>query len=240
MAEEPLVVAATSGGSSERETRCSHNVTAAIGGTPTRGRGGRSWRRRVPSLPRLRTIGLRWAGKGARPRRRDGRSPSRRPGGPAPKRWRRERRRRRSRRGLTREIDGLRPRLVASRSQSRVARSRSFWRNTHRLGPASRSGARRLVDSTSRLVIATRHLALRRRCRSIRSSPSPARSAARLAAARLRPAAASLRSVRSAAAVPFRTARTTFPRRPSAAVPNRSRSSLLTLSTASSRAARPW
>ena len=53
------------------------------------------------------------------------------------------------------------------------------------------------------------------------------------------PAAARLRRARSTAAVPFRTARTTSPRRSSAAVPSRSFSSLLTLSTASSRAARP-
>ena len=108
-----------------------------------------------------------------------------------------------------------------------------------RLGPESRCGPRGLVLSTSRLVIATRSLALRRTCRSILSSPSPARSAARPAAARLRPAAARLRRARSADAVPFRTARTTSPRPPSTAVPSRSRSSLLTLSTASSRAARP-
>ena len=111
--------------------------------------------------------------------------------------------------------------------------------NHHRLGPESRSGPGRLILSSSCRVISICSLALRRTSRSIRSSPSPARSAARLAAARLRPVLATLRSARIAAAVPFRTARTTFPRRPSAAVPSRSRSSLLNPSTASSRAARP-
>ena len=47
----------------------------------------------VPDASTPRTTGPCWAGKGARPRRRDGRSPSRRPGGPAPERWQRRPRR---------------------------------------------------------------------------------------------------------------------------------------------------
>ncbi len=47
----------------------------------------------IPGASRRGTTGLCRVGKGARPRRRDGRSPSRRPGGPAPQWWQRRPRR---------------------------------------------------------------------------------------------------------------------------------------------------
>ena len=57
--------------------------------------------------------------EGARPRRRDGRSPSRRPGGPAP--MRRQRRPRRppvTTQGFTRETDGLDRRVIGDRREN--------------------------------------------------------------------------------------------------------------------------
>ena len=104
--------------------------------------------------------------------------------------------------------------------------------NPQRLGPASRSGPRvgGLITSRDRAV------SRRQMSRNTRSSLSLARRAARFAASRWRSprsaarlADARLRPVRIAAAVPFRTARTTSSRPPSTAPPTRSYSFLALL-----------
>ena len=87
---------------------------------PPRLRGGRSPSLRPGRLDGIRSLPLP-SGVGRRfdPGRRNGRSPCRRPGGPAPKRWqRRPSRSPVTPRGLSREADGHRPAVIGRRREN--------------------------------------------------------------------------------------------------------------------------